>query len=329
MRFQIEVSEVKYYQITGDECIALNKRKEICVLDSKIKIYDADYKLIKKFSKIRYPNDMEVDTDEKFLYISTTENYVHIIDLDSLEIIDTITIDIYPGSKKKNDFGIERMTLFDGSLYFNAVQLRENLLLKYDLEKKFLEIIFRGEAITEIEIEGDTLYSDSKGVYVLARFGKKLLNKIKVVKNELGLDELYLEEPFFHLCSTENMYNGIRMSIEIVCSNFVFKRYKKLYYAEKCLEEWKFKHKERFFGRYNYKYFEEYDCVVVREMDILHPKVTTIFLKNKEVIEHSFVDYIDCALTNEGLFLLKERDEDIDTSKQYSAFIPFAELGLE
>ena len=72
---------MKYVKVQGDSALYVEKYDYYIVLTERVRVYDGEFKIAKRFPEIKHPNVIRITKDEEHVLIATTENYLYEIDL--------------------------------------------------------------------------------------------------------------------------------------------------------------------------------------------------------------------------------------------------------
>ena len=105
---------MKYVKVQGYSALYAKKYDCYIVLTERVRVYDGEFKIAKRFPGIKHPNVIRITKDEEHVLIATTENYLYEIDLVDCSV--TNVTRITPGyltEREKEDVEISDFLILD------------------------------------------------------------------------------------------------------------------------------------------------------------------------------------------------------------------------
>lgn len=335
------MTEVKK-EIIGSVVKYIEELELLCVISSKVFIYDKNYNLVKKFSKIKYPARIAFNPNENLLYVSCELNCISIISLDSMELVGKL---IVLKEMRKKEFEIQEILYHDGKIYMTGFSLGSQHLLYYDLNSKKTIFIINDELRDgENHLLTDFIAADDTGVYFLGEW----LNECEYMKNDGDLFGNTLRkgvsingEIFFYGVYNESKDDFINTATKKHFLNFLRthrKSFECAYYINSHIYVFTLDGyfyiktdngntintgiKRKMLSSYKVKWIEKHHCIVFSDGYLGNGNIEIVFYDDNDCKVHSYNGYIDCEIIGNDLLLLRERDDDSLNNQSVVVTIP-------
>ena len=77
---------MKSVKVQGYSALYVEKYDCYIILTERVRVYDGEFKISKRFPEIKHPDTIRLSKDEEYAYVTTTENYLYRIDMSNLKV---------------------------------------------------------------------------------------------------------------------------------------------------------------------------------------------------------------------------------------------------
>ncbi len=306
--------------ISGTKAYSYNRHNMICILndyDNNVVIYDINSGKTATLKHIKYPNHIAFNKDESFMYIGTTTNYIHVIDINTLKEVKKIRIDTsnFLTESESDTFEISQMVFSteDDIIVITGFCLCKDCILLYSIVEN--KIIFLKTYDSEEVFVRSKLFNVCGHACIVAPSEINRVNKNELLfKSDFYIEkEVLISEPttVYRIQSfSKRKRFSFEKSLEFVTSDelyFVALAFNKIYIFDVKANEWIRLNckKIALVSTLSFKYIEAEKLLAIiinREERIVIVKLDS---KNCEDIRE-FKGYSSCCFLDESLFLLKD-----------------------
>jgi len=311
-------------KILGDEIYSAWSKNCLFIISSKLKVYSNNLCFLRNFKKIRYPKHIVFNAEYTRAYVSTTENYIYIIDVDNIEIIGRIKIDIDQcmSAHIAQSIELSKFILLDGEtkILATAFALCKRLVILYDFETNISKVLYESE--TE-DFELEPILKIDGNVCLIGTECIVMKKELLCREFEIGTDILTAEEIKVYLLLSNNrkqhfLYNYRKLEYltrDKKYSIIAGKKYFLNIHSTNELIELPITYSYPYFSL-NYKYDENLGAITIN-MGSNVDKVVLIKVKDDKFIGiEVFEGYCDSDFVGDRLFLLSNKH-----SSRYADYI--------